>query len=386
MAPFWFGKFGNPTSLYSKGREAREAVEESRKAVAELISAKPQEIIFTAGGTESINLAIFGVARWALKLRKKVHVIASAIEHHAVLHSVRALEQEGCAVTLLPVDSEGFVSLDVLKIAIRPETILISIMSANNEIGTIEPVSEIGKWLKQLNSQRVKRGLATVLFHTDACQAAGVLDLSVQRLGVDLMSVNASKIYGPKQVGFLYMRTGVALYPLVYGGGQEKDLRSGTENVPGIVGFAESFRLAQTGREKENKRLITLRDYFITKISNLIPNAILNGPNPKTRSHTASMSRLPNNVNFSFFGIEGETLQLYLDSYNISVSTGSACTSTSQDPSHVILAIGRKKGYVDGSLRFTLGKGSTKQEIDYALKVLPGIVDSLRKVKQLKKY
>lgn len=390
MEPFWDDFYGNPSSLYGKGREADFAIKNARSVIAGLIGAKPDEIIFTAGGTESINLAIFGVARSNPLVSKdgqtnKPHLITSAIEHHAVLHSYEALAREGYETTLVDVDEQGFIKLDELKAAVRPETILISVMYANNEIGTIEPIAEIGKWLKALNIERVAAKLPKIYFHTDACQAAGALDVSVQNLGVDLMTINGSKMYGPKQAGFLYVKAGTKLRPLIYGGGQERNFRSGTENVPGIVGLAEAFRIAQEGREAENARLIELRDYFIDQLFEKIPKIVLNGPDERNIESGISniekgTQRLPNNINISILDIEGEALLLYLDSYNIAMSTGSACTSTSLDPSHVILAIGRPYEYAHGSMRFTLGHATTKKHIDYVLEVMPAIVEELRRI------
>lgn len=382
MAPFWSERFGNPSSLYAKGREANHALEAARAVIAGLLGARPDEVTFTAGGTESINAAIFGVAR-GLKPTEtfRPHLIASAIEHHAVLHSLEALEREGYAVTLLDVDGEGFIRLKEMARAIRPETILVSLMYANNEIGTVEPVAEVGKWLKGLNAERVKSGLPRVLLHTDACQAAGSLDIDVQRLGVDLLSANGSKMYGPKQTGFLYIRSGIKLKPLIYGGGQERNLRSGTENVPGAVGLAEAFRLAQGMRLKENARLRRLRDYFIDQLFKKIPKVVLNGPDERgSRVTDRSVRRLPNSVNLSILDIEGEALLLYLDAYGICMSTGSACTSTSLDPSHVILAIGRPYEYAHGSMRFTLGRDTTKRDINYVMQILPDVVSELRRI------
>lgn len=368
MRPFWRERFGNPSSLYKQGRQANEAVTKARSDIAAVLNCRPQEIIFTAGGTESINLAIQGLAK-ALASKGKHHFITSAIEHHAVLKPLEALGQYGYQTTLVEVDKHGVVKLDKLKAAVRKETVLISVMYANNEIGTVQPIAEIGKWVRQLNVQRLAKKLPRIYFHTDACQAGSSLDLDVSKLGVDLMTVNGSKIYGPKQTGLLYVKTGTPLQPLIYGGGQEKHRRSGTENVPGIVGLATALQLAQKERRRENQRLQKLRDYFITQLFKKIPQILLNG-------HPTQ--RLSNNINISLPGIDGEALLLYLDSYNIAVSTGSACSTVSQDPSHVIAALGRSPDEISGSIRFTLGRQTTKTELDYVLKVLPGIVDQLR--------
>ncbi len=391
MEPFWSGSFGNPSALYKQGREAAFAVDNARKTIAGIIGCRPEEVVFTAGGTESINLSLFGTARMAAaEGGAKPHIISSAIEHHAVLESIDALRQEGIQADLVGVDEFGFVKLEEIKKAVRPETVLISIIYANNEIGTIEPIAEIGKWLRGENERRKAKNLPKIYFHTDACQAAGSLDLNVDRLGVDLMSVNASKIYGPKQTGFLFVRNGVRLKPIIFGGGQEKNLRSGTENVPGIIGLSEALKLAQKNREKENKRQSDLRDYFIKQILKKIPKAVLNGPGPfaKNRGRDFNqkeryLARLPNNINISFLDVEGEALLLYLDSYGIAASTGSACASMSLDPSHVILAIGKPYEYAHGAIRFTLGKTTTKKQLDFVLKVLPEVVKELRRVSPL---
>ncbi|MCL5666869.1 MAG: cysteine desulfurase [Patescibacteria group bacterium] len=386
MAPFWSDEFGNPSSLYRQGREARKAVESARQSIARLINASPSEIIFTAGGTESVNLAIFGSMKIVkgAPLGQPSHIIVSAIEHPAILSSVQALQNQGAEVTLAEVDNHGFVNVQKLFQAVNLQTGIISIMYANNEIGSIQPIGEIGRRLSQVNKERERQGFSRILFHTDACQAAGALDLNVNKLGVDLMTVNGSKIYGPKQTGFLYVRTGTKLNPLIFGGGQERGLRSGTENVPGIVGLAEAFRLAQKNRAKENGRLAKLRDYFIREILKQIPNVSVNGPEPMllkgAKSKTGTLSRLPNNINLSFSGIEGESLLLYLDSYGISVSTGSACSSANMEPSHVLQAIGRSQAEIFGSIRLTLGKFTVKKDLDYVLKVLPPVVAELRKI------
>lgn len=360
MLPYFEKEFGNPGSLHNLGLRAKSAVDNSKKKIAEILNCLPEEIIFTSGGTESINLAIKGIAL----AKGKGHIITSQIEHPAVLETCRYLEKKGFSVTYLGVDRFGMISLEELKKSIRPDTILVSIMFANNEIGTIEPVSEIGKICRE------KR----ILFHTDACQAGGVLNLDVQKLNLDLMTLNGSKIYGPKGVGILYRKKGIRLEPLIHGGGQEFGLRSGTENVAGIVGFAKALEIAQSEKNSENKRLAGLRDYFITEVLKRIPKSFLNGHPTK---------RLPNNANISFLNIEGESILLYLNEAGIYVSTGSACSSHKLEISHVLNAIGLKHDAAHGSIRFTLGKKTTKTELDSVLKVLPGIVDSLRKLSPL---
>jgi len=378
MQPFWGRSFGNPSSLYKQGREAKKAVDESRKKIADVVGARPQEVIFTAGGTESCNLAIFGTARMHTDFKtdkhRSPHIIISAIEHHAVINPSKSLVGEGFGLTILDVDKYGFVDLKTLQQCVRPETILISIMCANNEIGTIEPVAEVGKWLKGENQRRGQKNQPSIIFHTDACQAAGHLDINVNRLGVDLMSINGSKIYGPKQTGFLFVRNGVNLKPLIYGGGQERGLRSGTENVPGIVGLAKALELVQRVRELESQRISKLQKYFISKLIK-IPGVGLNGP------EADSQKRLVNNINVTIKGVEGEALMLYLDSYGIAVSTGSACSTGSSDASHVLLAIGQSKKAALSSIRFSLGKSTTKADLDYVLKTLPGIVTEMRRIK-----
>jgi len=377
MDSWWTENFGNAGGLYEEGRRAKEALQNSREVIAKLIGARTEEIIFTSGGTEADNLAIFGVAR---KLEaelpfgssaSKPHIITTTFEHHAVLHPCQQLEKEGFEVSYLDVGKDGVVNPEDVRKALRPETILVSIMYANNEIGTIQPIYEIGKIIREFRAQNKSQ---LPYFHTDACQAAGYLDLNVNNLGVDLMSVNASKIYGPKGVGFLYKRAGVKIKPQILGGGQEGRMRSGTEAIPLVVGMAEAFKIAQKEREEESGRLIPLRDYFISEILKRIPKVVLNG-------HPAN--RLPNNINVSILDIEGEALILYLDAEGISISTGSACTSESLDPSHVILALGKPYEFAHSSMRFTLGRSTTKEDLDYVLEKLPKIVRWLRVVSPL---
>ncbi|MDO8500099.1 MAG: cysteine desulfurase family protein [bacterium] len=415
MEPYWEIEYGNPSSLYRAGRKAKEVLDGARQTVARLLNCRPEEIIFTGGGTEAINLAIFGVANFYSQILKNLrigadtnrrgasrgHLITSKIEHHAVLHSMGALEKEGFEVTYLDVDEYGLIDPEKVKAAIRPDTILVSIMYANNEIGTVEPISEIAKIIKHVREERKKEGSSTpIFFHTDACQAAGALEMDVQKLGVDLLAMNASKIYGPKGVGCLYVRRGVRLTPLIYGGGQENNLRSGTENISGIVGLTKAFEIAQLEREKESARLIQLRDYFTWRLLKEIPKVVLNGPPPEggvpANGETLSfelcptmlgghpINRLPNNINVSVLDIEGEAVILYLDAKGIYISTGSACASTSLDPSHVILALGRPYEYAHSSLRFTLGQKTTKEDLDYVMEVLPGVVEILRVISPIR--
>jgi cysteine desulfurase len=383
MEPYWQNVFGNASSIYKEGIEARNAMNAARKKIASLIGANPDEIIFTNGGTESDNIAIFGVARNfsprgqtsgnspRFDLKRIPHIITSKIEHHAVLNSCEVLAREGFKVTCLNVNKDGIVDLKELKKSLKKDTILVSIMYVNNEIGIIQPIREIAKIIRDF---RKRNNSQNPFFHTDAIQAAGYLDLNVQKLGVDLMSVNASKIYGPKGIGFSYIRRRVKLSPILYGGSQERGLRPGTENIPEIVGLAKALEISQGMREKESRRLITLRDYLIKSILKKIPRSSLNGH---------PILRLPNNVNMTISGVEGESLILYLDAAGISCSTGSACTSSSLEPSHVIVALGKSKEDAHCSVRFTLGRKTKKRDMDYLLKILPDIVKKLRKTSAL---
>ncbi len=358
MQKYYSENYGNPGSFHYKGLEANDALNSARERVAEILGAKPDEIIFTGSGTESCNMAVKGIAK-SLK-RKGKHIITSTIEHHAIMDSCDYLERhEDYEVTYVDVNKDGIIDPEEIRKAIRPDTILISIMYANNEIGTIQPISEIAKIAKENG----------VVMHTDACQASGALDISVQNLGVDMLTLNGSKIYGPKGVGLLYLRKGVRIVPLIHGGGQERNLRSGTENVPGIMGFATALELAQSEKDVENKRLIELRDYLIKRVTEEIPECWLNGHPTK---------RLPNNANITFLNIEGEAIILLLNEYKIYVSSGSACTSKTLDPSHVIVSMGMPYEAAHGSIRFTLGKINTKEDIDETMEVLPGIIEKLR--------
>lgn len=362
MKPYFSEKFGNASSLHQWGQQAKEALEHSRAQIAAVINAKPEEIIFTSGGTESNNFALKGLA---FANPNKKHIITSAIEHHCVLNVCEWLEKLGYSVTYLPVDKYGLVKPEDVENAIRSDTLVVSIMHANNEIGTIEPIAEIG------NICREKR----VLFHTDACQSFGKVPIDVKKMNADLLSVSSHKLYGPKGVGCLFVRTGVRIEPVAHGGGHEFGKRSGTENVAGIVGFGKAAELAKKEMNSESKQLEKLRDYLIHGILK-IPDSQLNG-------HPAK--RLPNNANFWFKYVEGESIVLHLDAKGIAASTGSACSSKSLEPSHVLLAIGLKHEEAHGSLRLTLGKSSTKQQIDYVLKVLPPVIEKLRKISPFKK-
>ncbi len=373
MKPYFTEKFGNASSIYKLGRISRDAMEQSRKKIASILNCLPEEIIFTAGGTESDNLAIFGVIRQLLLNQKQpLKIITQKTEHHAVLNSFKRLEKDGIEAVYLDVDEYGTVKLEELEKSLTDNVALVSIMYANNEIGTVQPVREIAKIIKKARLARQNKRISLpVYFHTDACQAAGFLDLNVLKLGADMLSLNGSKIYGPKQAGILFVKKGIVLDPIMHGGGQEKNLRSGTENIAATVGLAKALEIAQSKKEGESKRLSKLRDYFADAVLNSIPKTVLNG-HPK--------ERLPNNINVSFLDIEGESALFYLDEAGITASTGSACASESLDPSHVILALGRPYEFAHGSIRFTLGSSTTKKDIDYVLRVLPGIVAKLRSI------
>ncbi|MFA5936039.1 MAG: aminotransferase class V-fold PLP-dependent enzyme [Patescibacteria group bacterium] len=364
MMPYFSDVSANPSSFHTPGLRAKEAVMEARGTIGKILNARPDDILFTSGGTESDNMAVVGIPR--AYADKGKHVITTAIEHPAVLEPLLRLQKKGeIELTILSVDKDGMVDPDALITALRPDTVLVSIMYANNEIGTIQPIAEIGKAILKWRKEHTT---ALPYFHTDACQAAGACELDVEKLHVDAMTINGSKIYGPKGVGILYLRRGMKLEALVIGGGQERNLRSGTENVPAIVGLATALSLAQEEKEMENARLIKLRDRLIEGFLAI----------PKTRLNGHRTERLPNNVNISFIDIEGEAAVLYLDAEGIYASTGSACASTSLDPSHVILATGLSYEGAHGSMRFTLGKHTTAEDIEKAIAVMPGIVERLR--------
>lgn len=369
MKPYLEESFYNPSSLYQAARTVREAVDQARWEVAQLLGAKKTEIIFTAGGTESTNLAVLGFMRAQPKGCK---LITSVIEHEAVLACLPTLHQEGYISDVVPVKPDGIVDINKLVDAIDDQTVLISVMYANNEIGTIQPIGDIAKQVNQIRADRLRRNLDLPLyFHTDACQAGGLLDLHVSRLGVDLMTLNGSKIYGPKQSGCLYIRTGTEIVPLVVGGGQERGQRSGTENVAGIIGFSAALQLSQLRRGDEAERLAELRDYLLQGLRRAIPDLMLNGHPTK---------RLANNLNITIPGIDGETAVLYLDQQKILCSTGSACSTGNTDPSHVLLAIGRSLDEATASLRFTLGRSNKVDEIEAVIQVLPTIIARLRQL------
>ncbi len=365
MLPYFTQIFGNASSIHSTGRDAHRAVDAARKQVAAAIGALPQEIYFTAGGSESDNWAIKGAA--LARKDKGNHIITSSIEHHAVLHTCQWLEKQGFEVTYLPVDEYGRVRIEDVEKAITDKTILITIMAANNEIGTIEPIAEIGKLAKEKG----------ILFHTDAVQAIGAIPMDVNAMNIDMLSMSGHKFHGPKGVGALYIRKGVKIGQYMHGGAQERNQRAGTENLAGIVGMGKAIELAVQNLEANSRRMTALRDKLIEGILKEIPDVRLNG-------HPTE--RLPNNVNVSVRYIEGEALLLRLDLAGIAGSSGSACTSGSLDPSHVLLAIGLPHEIAHGSLRLSLGTDSTEEDVDFVLDKLPGIIKSLRDMSPLNFY
>jgi cysteine desulfurase len=364
MMPFLAGQFGNPSSIYQLGQETKAAIEHARNQVARVIGARATEVIFTSGATESDNTALAGVL-WAARLRHPdgpaPHLITSAIEHHAVLHAAEFLERQGFSLTVVPVDRDGFVSPDSVERAIRPETALVSIMYANNEIGSIQPLVEIGRIAR---SHRVP-------FHTDAVQAAGALDLDVEALHVDLLSLSAHKFGGPKGVGALYVRSGVAIEWMQLGGGQEGGRRGGTENVAGIVGFGAAIERATRTRVEHVETVSKIRDYLWSQLRDALPEVQLNGPADFSR-------RLPNNLNISIPGVQGETILLALDMVGIAASAGSACTTGNSEPSHVLLAMGLDEELARSSLRFSVSPDTTPDDIDEVVESLVDIVERTR--------
>ena len=358
MIPYYCIEYGNASSLYSIGRKSRKILENSREKVARVLNCKPKEIYFTSCGSESDNLAIKGIAR--KQKNKGKHIITTKIEHPAVLNTCKSLEKDGFTVTYLGVDKDGFISLEELKNSIREDTILISIMFANNEIGTIEPIKEIGRIAKEKG----------VIFHTDCVQAVGNVKIDVKELGIDLLSLSSHKFYGPKGVGAIYINKNVEFEKIQDGGHQEKNKRAGTENIAGIVGLAKAIELADKNLEKYNSKLITLRDFYFDEITKNIPNVKINGSKEK---------RLPGNANVSFKNINGEQLLLELDSLGICASSGSACTSGQSEPSHVLTAIGLNAEYIQGSLRTTFGEENTKEDVEFLIKSIIEITNKIRK-------
>lgn len=362
MLPYFTEKYGNPSSIYSVARESRRALDEARDTVAQVLGARSSEIIFTGGGSEADNLAIKGAA--FAQRNKGNHIITSAIEHHAVLHTCEFLEKHfGFEVTYLPVDRYGVVDLDALERAIKPTTVLVTIMMANNEVGTIEPIQEISKIVR-------RRGIP---FHTDAVQAVGSQDVNVDLLGVDMLTMSAHKFYGPKGVGALYVRRGTPLLPLIQGGGQERQRRAGTENVPGIVGLAHALKLSYDELQSRNEHVRRMRDKLIAGVTR-IPRSFLTGH---------PVHRLPNSASFCFEFVEGESILLSLDMLGVGASSGSACTSGSLEPSHVLSAMGIPVEVAHGSLRLTTGIDNTEEQIDFVIDQLPAIIDRLRAMSPL---
>lgn len=367
VLPYFSCKYGNASSIYGLGREAAKAIDEARRTVADILGCEPGEVIFTSCGSESDNLALRGVGWARRKLGKGNHIITSSIEHHAVSHTCEQLEKHfGFEITYVPVDKHGLLDPDDVGRAIKDNTILISIMYANNAVGTIEPIAEIGKIAKE-------KGIP---FHTDAVQAGGTLNLDVDELNVDLLSLSAHKVYGPKGIGVLYVRKGVSLLPTQTGGAHERNRRAGTENVPSIVGLATALKIAHEELETNNQRIATLRDRLIKGVLENIDEVELTG-------HPTN--RLPNSASFVFKYIEGESMLLNLDLAGICASSGSACTSASLEPSHVLLAMGIPPEVAHGSLRLTLGRENTEEDVDYVLEILPGIVQKLRAMSPLYK-
>lgn len=362
MLPYFSEYYGNASTIYSLGAESKKAMDHARQTISDSLGAKPEEIYFTAGGSESDNWALKATAE--AYASKGKHIITTKIEHHAILHTCEYLEKRGFEITYLNVDRDGLISLDELKAAIRPDTILISVMFANNEIGTIEPIAEIGEIAKEHG----------VLFHTDAVQAYAQVPINVDEMHIDMLSASGHKLNGPKGIGFLYIRKGVKIRSFVHGGAQERSRRAGTENIPGIVGLGAAVERAMRIMDSKTRKEIELRDYLIGRLENEIPHCWLNGHRTK---------RLPNNINFSFLFIEGESMLIMLDMKGICASSGSACTSGSLDPSHVLLAIGLKHEEAHGSLRLTLSEDSTKEEMDIVAEEVKKIVQRLRDMSPL---
>ncbi|HCC05971.1 TPA: cysteine desulfurase NifS [Candidatus Nomurabacteria bacterium] len=394
MLPYFGDEYGNPSSLYSSGRKSHAIIEKSRQNIANILGVEKDEIIFTASGTEGDNLAILGIARANREYGN--HILISSIEHKAVIEPAKQLEKEGFVVEYIPVDNLGMVDVEDVLSRITEKTILISVMYANNEIGTVQPIAKIGKFLKEArskekgvrkeeNSRREfsefpneeRRTKNFPIFHTDACQAVGYLPLDIKSLGVDALTLNGSKIYGPKGIGVLYKNKNVKIEPIIFGGGQERGLRSGTENLPAIVGFDFALSRVEERREKEFARLTEIRDYFIEGLRKNIPDLVLNG-------HPTS--RLPNNVHISIPGIEGESMLLMLDELGIQASTGSACSASDLQVSHVLVAIKQDVSLMHGSLRFSLGETTTTEDCDYVISSLFSIVKKLRTISPIKNH
>ncbi len=367
MKPYFLKQYANASALYGAAQENQRALESARTAISEVLRTNESNIFFTRGGTESINIALLGIARKHAVHGK--HIISSMTEHAAVLETLRALEHEGFEVTYLPVTSDGIISLQDIKKALRKDTILVTLMYANNEIGTIHPIADIGRLLLKW---RKEQKTIFPYFHTDACQATNYLPLQVDALHVDVLSLNGAKVYGPKSSGILFKRRGIDLAPILFGGGHEGGVRPGTEDIASSVGLAKALVIAEKQRIKEEKRMITLRDYFWKKIKKQITDVVLNGPD------VSSGNRIANNLNISFLGAESEAVILYLDAKGIACASGAACSTDSDEPSHVLRACGVSQEGMKSSIRFTLGRSTTKKDIDVVMKQLPGIIDTVR--------
>lgn len=364
MQPYFFEQYGNPSTIYNLGIKAKQAIENARNQIANFLKCSSNEIYFTGSASESDNWIIYGLLS---NKKKKIHIITSVIEHKAILEPCKNLEEEGIAeITYLPINESGLIEINSLEKAIKKNTLLVSIMYANSEIGTVQPIEEMGALIKRINSKRKEK----IIFHTDAVQAVNYLNCDVQNLGVDSLSLSGHKIYGPKGIGALYIRSGISINPLIHGGGQEKGMRSGTENVPGIVGLGEAVKKVQSSKSKVQK-IKVLRNKLITGILKDIPDSQFNGSLEK---------RLPNNAHISFKGAEGESIVIELSQKDIFVSTGSACASKSLSPSHVLTSLGLSHEESHCSIRFTLGRQTKDEDIKYVLKVLPGIIKRLRKI------
>jgi cysteine desulfurase len=363
MLPYLASTWGNPSSIYYEGREARKALEAARRDVAAVLGSRPNDIVFTSGGSESDNTAIRGAAY--ASVRRGRHIITSAIEHHAVLHAVEQLEQEGFEATYLPVDGEGFVDTEDLRAALRPDTTLVSVMYANNEVGTIEPIAELAAIVKEFDRH--------IVFHTDAVQAAGMLDINVEHLGIDLLALTAHKFYGPKGVGALYIRPRTPFLGQLLGGSQERNRRAGTEDVAGALGFARALALAYEEIDARKAHVRSLRDYLWRELPRRLPGVRVTGALDPDR-------RLPNSFSCCLEGVEGEAVLIQMDLNGIAASSGSACTTGSLEPSHVLTAMGLPSDLARSSLRLTLGKDNTREDIDYLLSKLPDIVEKLRRL------
>jgi cysteine desulfurase len=362
MLPYLTSAWGNASSIYAEAREARKGLDEARRTVAGILNSKPNEVIFTSGGTEADNLALRGVAM-AARGRGRDHIVTTQVEHHAVLHECEALEREGFRVTYLPVDGDGTVDLDALRAALDERTLLVSVMYANNEVGTVQPIADIARIVKERD--------AHIALHTDAVQAAGALDLDVDALGVDLLSLAAHKVYGPKGAGALYIRQRTPFVAQTVGGSQERNRRAGTENVAGAVGLATALRIAHDERAERNARFVAMRDRLLAELPRRVPGTIVTGP-------AAGERRLPNSASFAFEHVEGEAVLLALDLAGVAASSGSACTTASLEPSHVLVAMRVPERYLRGSLRITLGTDNDVSDVEYLLETLPGIVAKIR--------